>query len=123
MSDSMSEFKNINTESDFENRVGLVVWLKSKRNVKRLMNFGILHYVSHKMNYALIYVDKNNVDRTIDKLMNESYIKSVEKSNLRDLPITFDEVLINMQAEIDEQKQKEEIETFSKGFRSNEMDF
>lgn len=119
----MSEFKNINTESDFENRVGLVVWLKSKRNVKRLMNFGILHYVSHKMNYALIYVDKNNVDRTIDKLMNESYIKSVEKSNLRDLPITFDEVLINMQAEIDEQKQKEEIETFSKGFRSNEMDF
>ena len=52
----MNEQKNINTESDFEDRTGLVVWLNSKRNVKRLMNFGVLHYVSNKMDYALLYV-------------------------------------------------------------------
>ncbi len=119
----MSELTNINIESEFENRTGLIVWLKSKRNVKRLMNFGILHYVSSKMDYALIYVDEKNVDRTIERLENENYVKSVERSNLRDLPITYNDVLTTMQAEIDDKKRKEDIETFSSGSRLNEMDF
>lgn len=119
----MSELTNINIESEFENRTGLIVWLKSKRNVKRLMNFGILHYVSSKMDYALIYVDEKNVDRTIERLENENYVKSVERSNLRDLPITYNDVLTTMQTEIDDKKRKEDIETFSSGSRLNEMEF
>ena len=35
----MNDLKNINTESDFEKRTGLIIWLHSKRNIKRLMNF------------------------------------------------------------------------------------
>lgn len=100
----MTEEKNINVESDFENRIGLVVWLNSKRNVKRLMNFGVLHYVSSKMDYALLYVDEKQVDRTIERLKKENYVKSVNKSLLRDLPTTYSDVLADMQKEIDEKK-------------------
>lgn len=118
----MKELKNINVESDFENRTGLIVWLKSKRNVKRLMNHGLLHYVSNKMDYALLYVDTKNVERTIGKLKNENYVKSVEESPLKDLPITYDNVLSDMQKEIDDKKKQKKLETFSEysTFDSNE---
>lgn len=119
----MSELKNINTESSFENRTGLIVWLTSKRNVKRLMNFGILHYVSSKLDYAILYVDSKEMESTIQKLENENYVKTVEESHLRDLPISYDDVLTTMQSEIDEKKRKEELETFSKGVRFDEFGY
>lgn len=119
----MTEQKNINTESDFENRTGLVVWLNSKRNVKRLMNFGVLHYVSSKMDYALLYVDAKELDSTLGRLKKENYVKKVEVSLLRDLPSTYDDVLTEMQQEIDEKKRKKELETFSKGARFNEFEY
>lgn len=108
----MDELKNINVDSDFENRTGLIVWLKSNRNVKRLMNHGLLHYVSKKMDYALLYVDSKDVERTISKLKKENYVKSVEESPLKDLPITYDDVLSDMQKEIDDKKKQEKLETF-----------
>lgn len=116
----MKDLKNINTESDFENRTGLIVWLSSKRNVKRLMNFGVLHYVSKKMNYAIIYVATNKLDQTLERLKNENYVKSVEVSQLRDLPINYDDVLADMKQEIEEKKRKEKLETFK---QENDLDY
>ncbi len=118
----MSEQKNINTESDFVDRIGLIVWLNSKRNVKRLMNFGILHYISSKMDYALLYVDEKDFERTVERLNKENYVVKVEKSLLRDLPTTYDDVLTDMQKEIDDMKRKKELETFSKAARFNESE-
>lgn len=108
----MDDLKNINTESKFEGRTGLIVWLKNKRNVKRLMNYGILHYVSDKMNYALVYVNTKSLEKTIERIKKEHDVKSVEKSPLKDLPITYDSVLEDMKKEIEEKKKKEKIETF-----------
>lgn len=108
----MSDLKNINTESNFEGRTGLVVWLKSKRNVKRLMNYGILHYVSDKMNYALLYVNSKSLDKTIERLEKENDVKSVEVSNLKDLPITYDTVLDEMRKEIEDKKKEEKLDIF-----------
>lgn len=108
----MSNLKNINTESNFEGRTGLVVWLKSKRNVKRLMSYGILHYFSNKMDYALLYVNSKTLEKTIDRLEKENDVKSVEISNLKDLPITYESVLDDMKKEIEDKKKKEELDIF-----------
>src|SRR5690625_4258507 len=108
----MNDLKNINTESDFENRTGLIIWLKSKRNVKRLMNFGVLHYVSKKMDYAIVYVDTINLNQTLERLNKENYVKSVEVSQLRDLPANYDDVLEEMKKEIEENKRQEKIDAF-----------
>ena len=112
----MKDLKNIDTESAFEDRTGLVIWLKSKRNVKRLMNHGFLHYVSDQMDYALLYVDTKNLDRIIERLEKENYVQAIEQSSLKDLPIKYDDVLADMQKEIDQKKQKEKLETFSEYF-------
>ncbi len=116
MSQKMKDLKNINTESTFEVRTGLIIWLKSKRNVKRLMNYGLLHYVSDKMDYALLYVETKNLDAIMERLEKENYVKAVEPSSLKDLPIKYDDVLSEMQKEIDQKKRKEKVETFSDHF-------
>lgn len=116
----MNDLKNINTESDFENRTGLIIWLKSKRNVKRLMNFGVLHYVSKKMDYAIVYVDTKNLNQTLERLNKENYVKSVEVSQLRDLPANYDDVLEEMKKEIEENKRQEKIDAFE---QDNPLDY
>jgi len=105
----MNDLKNINTDSDFEKRTGLIVWLHSKRNIKRLMNFGVLHYVSKKMNYAILYVSTDKVEKIVERLTKENYVKSVEISQLRDLPIHYDDVLENMKQEIENKKHQEKV--------------
>lgn len=114
----MDEIKNINTESDFEKRTGLIVWLKTKRNVRRLMNFGLLHYVSNKMDYAILYVDTSQLEETLKRLRKENYVKSVEVSHLKELPASYDDVLENMKKEIEEKKQNDKYDIFS-----NKIDF
>jgi uncharacterized protein YlbG (UPF0298 family) len=109
----MADLKNINESSNFEHRTGLIVWVKSKRNIKRLMSHGFLHYVSNKMDYAILYVDTKKLDETIARIKNENYVESVEESPLKDLPIEYDDVLTDMQKEIDEKKRKEKLETFA----------
>lgn len=104
----MSDNKNINTESDFQDRTGLVVWLKTKRNVKRLMKYGFLHYVSKKMNYALLYVDNATLENTIKRLKKEKNVQAVEISKLKDLPIQYDDVLPELRNEIEKQKEEEQ---------------
>ncbi len=117
----MNEFKNINTASDFENRTGLIVWLNSKRSIKRLMNYGLLHYVSKKMDYAIIYVDEKKRDETIERLKKERFVKAVEISQLRDLPSAFDDVLTDMRSEIEEKKRQEKMDDLENDPTFNEM--
>lgn len=104
------EYKNINTEANFEDRTGLVVWLRSKRQVKRLMRYGVLHYISNKMNYAVIYVDAKNAERVTEKLTEENFVERVEYSQLRDLPTSYDNLIEKMQKEIDTEKKFEKVE-------------
>jgi len=106
----MKDLKNINTESDFDKRTGLVVWLHSTKPVKRLMKFGYLHYVSNRMKYALLYVDTDKVEQTMKRLNKENYVKNAEQTKMRDLPLDNDNVLAAMQKDIDEKKREERRE-------------
>lgn len=118
MSEEMTEMKNINAESDFKDRTGLIVRVSNKRNVKRLMKYGLLHYVSRKMSYVILYVDTTDVENIMERIRKENYVSSVEKSQLKDLPITYDGVLDKLNKEIADKKKKEKIDTFS-----NQPDF
>ena len=106
----MNDLKNINTASDFEKRTGLIVWLHSKKNIRRLMNFGVLHYVSKKMNYAILYVPTEKVEKIVGRLTKENYVKSVEVSQLRDLPIHYEDVLENIKQDHENKKRQERFD-------------
>ena len=110
----MTNMKNINAESDFKDRTGLIVRVSNKRNVKRLMKYGLLHYVSKKMSYVILYVDSNDVENIMERIRKENFVSSVERSHLKDLPITYEGVLDQLKQEIADKKAKKKIETFSK---------
>lgn len=107
-----TEMKNINIKSDFKDRTGLIVRISNKRNVNRLMKFGVLHYTSSKMSYALLYVDTDNLDDIIAKIEKENYVSSVEISHLRDLPIEYDGILEGLNKEINEKKKENKSNSF-----------
>lgn len=119
MIDKTEEMKNINVESDFKERTGLIVRVSNKRNVKRLMKFGLLHYVSSKMSYALLYVDSKNLEQTMERIRKENYVSTVEISHLKDLPIEYEGVLEKMKKEISDKKEKKESDRYSNRFDLN----
>ena len=64
-------------------RQGVIVYLYRARNSNQLRNFGQIKYVSRKMKYAVIYMDRDKVDENINKLQRLKFVKFVEKSEAR----------------------------------------
>jgi uncharacterized protein YlbG (UPF0298 family) len=61
-------------------RIGIIVWLHSLKQVKQLRRFGNIHYVSKKMKYAVLYCDIANVDQVMSKIESIYSVKKVQKS-------------------------------------------
>lgn len=58
----------------------LVVHLRSTRVVRSLRHYGNLVYVSHRMHYAIIYIDEEQLDSTIEKIKKLRTVGKVVKS-------------------------------------------
>ena len=48
-----------NLEQEKRSRAGLVVWLYTTKYINKLKRYGLVHFVSKNMNYAIIYVDRD----------------------------------------------------------------
>lgn len=90
---------------DFNERVELVVYLKNNKYVNRLKHHGFLQYVSRKMNYAIMFIDRTDKDEIIEKISHEHFVKRVEESPKGSMELTYDGLLDEMQKEINRQKE------------------
>lgn len=97
----------------FNNRAGLVVWLYTPKYVNKLKRYGLVHYVSKSMNYAVVYVDKNEKEQTEQTLKKQHFVRNVENCYNCELPFTFDGVLDEVTKLAEEKKKKEEENEFS----------
>lgn len=61
-------------------RQGLVIWFQHMKNMKQIKRYGHLIYVSRNLKYAVVYVDKDEVDDKLIKLEKLPFITRVEKS-------------------------------------------
>jgi uncharacterized protein YlbG (UPF0298 family) len=61
-------------------RIGIIVWLHSLKQVKQLRRFGNIHYVSKQMKYVVLYCDMANVDQVMAKIESIYSVKKVQKS-------------------------------------------
>lgn len=93
---------------DFSERMSLVIYLKSNKYVNRLKHYGFLQYVSRKMHYAILYVDRVNKDRIIDKIEKEHFVDRVKESPKGSLELSYDGLLDELQATINRQKGEED---------------
>lgn len=74
-------------------RQELIVYLYSSRKVYPLKKYGFLYYVSHRMCYAVMYVDTKDVEQSIGQIEKLPFVKSVEKSAQATINMDFDEAL------------------------------
>lgn len=100
-------------ETSFNKRVGLTVWLYTTKYVNKLKRYGLLHYVSRKMNYAIIYVDKADRERTEKYLKKQHFVRDIEYCYNCEIPYTFENVLDKVTELTKEEKEEEAENEFS----------
>jgi uncharacterized protein YlbG (UPF0298 family) len=61
-------------------RAGIVVWLRDYKKSKALESYGVVHYVSRKMRYAVLYVNLNQVDEVMANVAKLPFVKTAERS-------------------------------------------
>lgn len=71
-------------------RAGLIVWLNDLKPAKNLERFGSLHYISKKMQYAVLYTHAEKLEETIRNLGRLPYVKKVERSYRNEIKTEYD---------------------------------
>lgn len=87
-------------------RETLIIWLYSQKYMNQLKPHGLIHYVSKKMNYVIMYVDKEQVDKKMELLENLHFVRSVERSPKKELNMDFEEPLDDRRKFIEERKEE-----------------
>ncbi|SRR5690554_569293 len=80
-------------EQEKSSRAGLVVWLYTTKYVNKLKRYGLVHYVSKNMNYAIIYVNREDKDSITSTIAKQHFVRKVEDSYQCEMPKTFDGIL------------------------------
>ncbi|WP_156290445.1 YlbG family protein [Oceanobacillus salinisoli] len=62
------------------NRQGLIIWFQHMKNLKQIKRHGNLIYASRRLKYAVLYVNKADIDYIETKLLKLPFVSKVEKS-------------------------------------------
>lgn len=61
-------------------RQGLIVWVHHLRAIRVLERHGLVHYVSRKLHYVVMYVNRDKLQETMAQLEKLNFVKKVELS-------------------------------------------
>lgn len=78
-----------NTEFTVQKRRGIVVWVYSLKQLKTLKRYGLIHYVSRKMKYVVLYVNEEVLEESEEKLQTLHFVRQVERSYRPDVEMNF----------------------------------
>ncbi|EPH95269.1 MULTISPECIES: YlbG family protein [unclassified Enterococcus] len=78
-------------EQQFEltKRRGLIVWVYSLKQLKNLKKFGLLHYVSRKMKYVILYLNEETFEQTEERIKKLHFVRNVQRSYRPDIEMNF----------------------------------
>lgn len=76
-------------QADLASRKEIIVWLYSTKRVRQLQRIGYLYYVSRKRKYAIVYVNADVVDVTLNKLEQISFVRYAEVSPKHEINMDF----------------------------------
>ena len=68
------------TEFEENMRQGVIVYLYRLRQSRQLRKFGQIQYISKRMKYVVLYMDRNQIEQNIVKLKKLRFVKKVELS-------------------------------------------
>ena len=70
-------------------RQGIIIWVYTLRQLKNLKRFGYIHYVSNRLKYVVMYVDKSEVESKVKQIQKQHYVRSVDISHRPEIDMTF----------------------------------
>jgi uncharacterized protein YlbG (UPF0298 family) len=62
------------------NRQGIIIWFQHSKNIKQLKRLGYIIYISKRLKYAVMYVDREKIDEIETKLLKYSFVSRVDRS-------------------------------------------
>ena len=60
-------------------RVGYIIWVSDHRLARNLDKYGTVHYISRRMNYAVVYMDADKAEDTVRNIERLPYVKKAER--------------------------------------------
>ncbi|MEX1338817.1 YlbG family protein [Hydrogenibacillus schlegelii] len=78
-----------------EEQVALAVWLDHPRSARHLRRYGLVHYVSERFRYAVLYVERRRAPAVIRALRASRFVVRVEPSPYREAV----EAIVNLNGE------------------------
>lgn len=63
-----------------EERQGIFIWFAQMKNLRQIKKLGHLVYASKKMKYALLYVNRNEIETVEERLNRFSFVSKTERS-------------------------------------------
>ncbi|EKB53442.1 YlbG family protein [Facklamia hominis] len=76
-------------------RQSLIVSCYSLRQWKQLRKFGIVHYVSQRLKYVVLYINKDQTDKILPAIERLNFVREVELSYRDDIDMTFKNAIAN----------------------------
>lgn len=64
-------------EFEITQRQSIIVYLQHLKQSKQLRRYGSIQYISRKMKYAVLYLNKSDIDETVIKLEQLKFVKKV----------------------------------------------
>lgn len=77
----------------FPERSGLIVWVNDTKLAKNLDRVGNLIYVSNRCKYAVLYINKQELDSKIKYLEKLRFVKKIEMSNLEEIKKIYEQII------------------------------
>lgn len=77
-----------------QERTKFIIWLYSLKQVNKLKHYGLIHYVSKKMKYVIMYVNEENADKVLASLSQLTFVREIEELTDKYLENNFEETML-----------------------------
>jgi len=82
-------------EFELIERQALVVWLYTLKQVKNIRKYGHVYFISNRLRYVILYVNRDEQDEIIEKLNKLHFVQKVEVSYRDDIDMTWKDAIPN----------------------------
>lgn len=70
-------------------RRSIIVWVYNFKNINNLKRFGIIHYMSRRMKYVVVYMDEKDTEVALKKIKQLHFVREAELSYRPDIVMDF----------------------------------
>lgn len=71
-------------------RTGYIIWVSDAKAARGLDKYGTLHYLSRKMNYAVLYVNADAAEESIRNVQRLPFVRKVERSYRNEIKTEYE---------------------------------